>query len=511
MPSTVFMLTAATPGSATLDNPPHDYPKVIRYATAADGGLETTIASPAFRVVARGGRFRRQILARVPTRRVRGVTPLTTSPLEILTRRLVFSACTRMHAENGRMGTDTTPEWGNRVRRLSVVSSALVALGPLVGAHGQATWPGRTWPVATPQSVDVAAAVLDSIDAEIRSGRYGYVDRLVVIRRGQLVYDKSYTQDYAAAYGDSARRRSPLNPHDPGGPYNYYNPWWHPTYRGGDLHSLQSVTKTITSVIIGVAVTRGDFPSINTPVLRFFDTTAVRNIDDRKRRMTVRHLLTMTGGFDWNEGVPYVDPRNTAVAMEASSDWVGFVINRPVALEPGSQFRYSSGESQLLSHIFRQATGVDIEEYAARHLFAPIGIERWFWKRTPTGLVDTEGGLYLEARDLARIWYLFLRDGMWNGSQIVSSQWVRESVSPAVQTSANPAGPRYGLKWWLYRNPADSSRLVWAGSGFGGQVPMAFAERDLVVVFNGWNILPGRPALQLQPVMRRIVAAVPPG
>ena len=214
--------------------------------------------------------------------------------------------------------------------------------------------------------------------------------------------------------------RSPLNAHDPTGPYNYYNPWWHPTYRRGDLHSLQSVTKTVTSVVIGTAVTRGDFPSIDTRILSFFDTAQVRNIDDRKRRVTVRHLLTMTGGFDWNEDLPYVDPSNSAVNMEASYDWVQFTIDRPMAREPGTQFGYSSGESQLLAHIFRRATGVDIEEYAARHLFAPLGIERWFWKRTPAGLVDTEGGLYLEARDLARLRYLFLRVGNWNGTQGVS-------------------------------------------------------------------------------------------
>ena len=122
----------------------------------------------------------------------------------------------------------------------------------------------------------------------------------------------------------------------------------------------------ITSVVIGVAVTRGDFPSIDTPVLAFFDTTRVANLDARKRRMTVRHLLTMTGGIDWNENLPYIDPRNNAVVMEASRDWVGYTINLPMGREPGASFNYSSGETQLLAHVFRRATGRDIEEYAAR-------------------------------------------------------------------------------------------------------------------------------------------------
>jgi CubicO group peptidase (beta-lactamase class C family) len=375
-------------------------------------------------------------------------------------------------------------------------------------AFAQGTWPGAAWPTSTPAGVGLNAAVLDSVDAEIRSGRYGYVDRMLVIRRGQVAWDRRYTHDYDRIYGDSAKVRGPLNAHDPGGMYNYYNPWWHPTYRRGELHTLQSVTKTITSVIVGVAVTRKDFPSIDTPVLTFFDSGSVANVDDRKRRMTVRHLLTMTAGIDWNEGLPYTDPRNSAVGMEASDDWIGFTIDRPMAEEPGARWVYNSGASQLLAHIFRRATGADIEEYAARHLFAPLGIREWFWKRTPRGLADTEGGLYLAGEDLARIWYLFMRDGMWNGTRVLDPEWVRTSVSPLVATATAPGAARYGLKWWLYANPRDASRWVWAGSGFGGQVPMAVPEEDLLLVVNGWNILPGRPGMPARQVLGRILNGI---
>jgi CubicO group peptidase (beta-lactamase class C family) len=193
--------------------------------------------------------------------------------------------------------------------------------------------------------------------------------------------------------------------------------------------------------------------------------------------------------------------------MEASYDWVDYTINRPMAVEPGSRWRYSSGETQLLSHIFRVATGTDIEEYAAKHFFRPLGIERWFWKRTPAGLVDTEGGLYLEAKDLARIWYLWLRNGNWNGTALVSPDWVRESVEPAKRVAPAAGAPSYGFKWWLYQNPVDTTRFVWGGSGFGGQLPMAVPELDLVIVFNGWNILPGRAGLPRNRVLERILRA----
>jgi CubicO group peptidase (beta-lactamase class C family) len=391
-------------------------------------------------------------------------------------------------------------------RRVLHVASALALTGSILLAQGTSA---RTeWPRGTPASVGLNPAVLDSIDAEIGSGKYGFVDRMLVIRHGRVAFDKRYEHDYVKAYGDSARTPNPLNAHDPGGPFNYFNPWWHPYYRRGTLHTLQSVTKTVASVIIGTAVTRGEFPSLDTPVLRFFDTTTVANIDDRKRRMTIRHLLTMTGGIDWNENLPYIDPKNSAGALEASPDWVRFTIDRPMMREPGTQFNYSSGESTLLAHVFRVATGRDIEEYGAEQLFRPLGIEQWFWKRTPSGTPDTEGGLYLEAGDLARIWQLFLQGGMWQGRRLLSADWVRQSVTPAIATGASPNAAQYGYKWWLYRNPVDSTRFIWTGSGFGGQFPMTFPELDMVVVFNGWNILPGKPSLPFRRMQDRLARAV---
>jgi CubicO group peptidase (beta-lactamase class C family) len=395
--------------------------------------------------------------------------------------------------------------------RLLRLATLLAVLGfPGFGAAQQR--PASTqWPTTTPAAVGINARLLDSLDAEIARGDYGHVDRMLVIRRGKVAFDKSYQRDYATIYADSAKTKNALNAGDPTGPYNYFNPWWHPYYRRGNLHTLQSVTKTITSVVIGTAVHRGDFPSIDTPVLSFFDAPAVANVDDRKRRMTVKHLLTMTGGFDWNENLPYIDPRNNAVAMEASRDWVDYTINLPMAREPGLEFNYSSGETELLAHIFRKATGQDIEEYAAKHLFGPLGIGDWYWKRIPTGLIDTEGGLYLEARDLAKIWQLFLDGGVWKGTRIVSADWVKASVTPAVRAGNRAGTPFYGLKWWLHQNPADTTKLVWTGSGFGGQSPMAFPERDLVVVFNGWSILPGGRPFPLRRVMERLMKAVPLG
>lgn len=390
----------------------------------------------------------------------------------------------------------------------SVVAVVITLAVAAPSATAQTSWPTKQWPTATPRSVGLNAAVLDSINSEIAAGRYGLVDRMVVIRHGRLVYDKSYNRDYDAAYRDSVHVRGALNQHSYTGPFNYYDPWWHPYYRRGDLHTLQSVTKTITSMVIGTAVTRGDFPSVEAPVLSFFDTTTVANVDARKRRMTVRNLLTMTSGFDWNENLPYADPRNTAIGLEESADWTKYTIDRPMAAEPGAVFNYNSGASALLAYVFVKATGHDIEEYAAQHLFAPLGIQRWYWKRSPTGLPDTEGGLYLEARDLAKLWYLVLKQGEWEGHQVLSKDWVHASITPSIATGQAPGAPRYGYSWWLYPFGRDTSQYYWAGSGFGGQVPIVLPNEDIVVVFNAWSILPGQSRLPLRATLARIVGGI---
>ena len=362
----------------------------------------------------------------------------------------------------------------------------------------------KEWPVATPQSQSMNADSLRAFDDAISSGKYGYVDGMVITRHGKLVYQKNYKHNYDKIYGDSARKKSGLNSLDPGGPYNYYNPWWHPYYHRGDLHSLQSVTKTITSVIIGVATARKEFPDLSTPVLSFFDTTVVKSIDDRKRRMTILHLLTMTSGFEWNENLHYSDPRNDCSRMEASFDWIEYVINKPMANEPGQAFNYNSGSSELLSYIFRKATGKDIEEYASNYLFSPLGIDHYFWKRIPMGLVDTEGGLYLSAPDLAKIYYLFLKEGEWNGKQLITKEWVKASITPSITVRQ---GVNYGYKWWLY-SYGDNSKYAWAGSGFGGQWPLVIPEYDVVAVFTGWNIIGSNPSLRVTEAIKRLINAV---
>jgi CubicO group peptidase (beta-lactamase class C family) len=372
---------------------------------------------------------------------------------------------------------------------LLLASAAVLLAGdPPAGPASDDLWPTKGWSTASPGSVGLDEQVLLGLDKDMASGKYSQMmDSVAVFRCGKKVFERTYAHDYAKIYGKEAGERGPLNARL-AGRYNYFDPYWHPYYHGTDLHTMQSVSKTVTSVIIGAAMQRGDFKAgVDTAVLKYFDVAKVKNVDDRKRRMTLRDLLTMTAGLEWHEDdVPYDDPRNDASLMEATDDWVQYVIDKPMAAEPGKVWNYSSGATELLAFIFQKETGQDIDDYGQKYLFAPLGIKHE-WKRTYLGVVDTEGGLYLNGSDLAKIGYLYLHDGMWDGKRIVSSEWVKESVTPYFQTDE----PRfkYGFKWWLSKLP-DSAEYVWMCRGFGGQNLLVFPKESLIVTFTGWDILP---------------------
>ena len=364
-----------------------------------------------------------------------------------------------------------------------------------------AGWPGEAWPVSTPGAENVNGATLDSIDAEIRAGEFGRIDHFLVIRHGKLIYDRHYDRDYAAlAVADGRDTTHHV--------YNYDDPRWHPYYEGTNLHTLQSVTKSVTSLALGIAVDAGHIAGVEVPAMSFFEAYAPDMSDPRRQAMTLQDLLTMRSGIDWNEEIPYDDPENTCIQLEASDEWIRFVLDRPMREEPGTRFDYNSGASVLLGKIVGVATGARVDAWTAERLFAPLGIRDWYWKLTPDGEVDTEGGLYLRPHDLARVAYLVLRNGRWGDRQIVSEAWIRESAHPRVQFPDPQGGAStrgYGYQWWLGHENGETASI--AGSGFGGQFPVVVPEKDLVVVFNAWNIHDPPPRNSAEAIVTRIVPA----
>ncbi len=390
---------------------------------------------------------------------------------------------------------------GNRGGRCIIALGALLWSAGVCGDSMDAERaPTGGWPAAKPVDAGLDPQRLKALDADLARGRYGLADSFQVFRCGLEVVDRRYSHDYAKIYGKQAGVRGPLNAHLTG-PYNYFDPAFHPYYQGSRLHTMQSVSKSITATIIGIARTRGDFKSgLDTPVLTWFDGTDVDNVDERKRRMTLEHVLTMTTGLDWNEDVAYDDWRNDASGMEATLDWVKYTIDKPMTQEPGTHFAYSSGATELLAYIFKKETGRDIEEYAEQTLFQPLGMKH-HWKRSPLDVVDTEGGLFLEGADLAKVGYLYLHGGVWNGERMLSREWIEAATTPFIDTGWQEL--KYGYQWWLYPRTdgsrkdgsrsdgrrKDANHFVWMGIGFGGQRLMVFPEEELIAVFTGWDIL----------------------
>ena len=301
--------------------------------------------------------------------------------------------------------------------------TTFLLLGLLFAAPG-APWPTKAWPEATPESQGYDRAVLDALSSEFAAGKHGYIDSMLVIRHARVIYERTYKQDYDKLF---------VGKGEPG-IYNYYDPGWHPFYKRTALHTMQSVSKSVTSALIGIAIGRGQLPGVDAKVMPFFSAFQIPP-DARRDRMTLRDVLTMTTGIAWDEeSTEYTDPANNCAVMEGKEDWVRYVLEQPMAEDPGKVFVYNSGATMLLSELIRKTTGKEADDYAKEHLFAPLGID-FYWKRTPKGLADTEGGLYLKPRDLAKIGYLYLKDGVWEGKRILPEGWVRASTMSSVATN----------------------------------------------------------------------------
>jgi CubicO group peptidase (beta-lactamase class C family) len=347
---------------------------------------------------------------------------------------------------------------------------ALLAGGLATGAAAQqAPWPTEGWSVSTPAEQGLDSTPFQELVRGVEAGTFGHVDRLVVIRNGYLVVSERWERDYRALSegfnGALGCGWETCDDPDDIHQYNYVYPDHHPYYMGRDVHSLQSVTKSVTSVLIGIAIERGEIDGTDALLLSFFEDYDLSGVDERLHTVTLDNLLTMRSGIEWHEGDRPLDETNTTLQLEWSDDWIQFTLDQPMDADPGEKWVYNSGGSHLMSGIIKDATGKYVDEYAEAYLFGPLGVTDYHWKQTPTRYPDTEGGLYLEAEQLAKIGYLFLNGGEWDGERIVSEEWVETSVARHADP-VNQIGWGYGYQWW---RPDPGGTEVWAGMGFGGQ------------------------------------------
>jgi CubicO group peptidase (beta-lactamase class C family) len=244
-------------------------------------------------------------------------------------------------------------------------------------------------------------------------------------------------------------------------------------------HELWSCTKSVTSTVVGICIEQGYF-SLQDKVVELFSDRTILNVDDRKQRMTVEHLLTMTTGFEWTGDTQYVGMRSS------TNDWVQYVLDCPMVAEPGDVYVYHTGASHLLSAIIQKTTGNTTYEMAQEFLFDPLGIESVSWIPDPLGTTRGGEGIFMTPRDMARFGRCYLQNGTWNGEQVIPSEWISAATSSQVETGWAPPHSEYGYQWWTYSTLEFNGNFydgVFAARGMFEQLIYVFPDQNAIVVF----------------------------
>ena len=246
-------------------------------------------------------------------------------------------------------------------------------------------------------------------------------------------------------------------------------------------HEIHSVSKSITSILVGIAIDQGKVSGVEDSVYDYFPDYADSKWVNQQYDISLAHVLMMSAGIDWDEqSRPLTDKRNDIVAMINREDWLGYVLNKNKVEPPGRRFNYSGGVNLLLGGIIKNSSGMYADKFADKYLFGPLGIKNYRWHRSSDGTINTQGGLCLRPRDMAKIGLLFLDGGKWKGKQIVSEHWVNESIEGRLPAMY---GLNYGYQWWSGKTRVDhqeiESYFAW---GRGGQYIFVIPECELVAV-----------------------------
>ena len=248
-----------------------------------------------------------------------------------------------------------------------------------------------------------------------------------------------------------------------------------PVYNENITHLLYSVTKSFSSALIGIALDKAHIDNVSQTMLSFFPQYTIDNLDDRKERITLEHLLMMRAGMFWDESsAPFSSPDNGIYHINYG-DGVEYALGLPMVAEPGEVWHYNTGASHLLSGIIHMTTNMTTLQFAKEYLFDPLGISKIVWSRDSAGYYKGGFDLQLTTRDMAKFGYLFLNNGSWDGQQIISADWVNISTSPLTELDENTG---YGYQWWIM--PSIGTYLA---AGLYGQYIFVVPEYDLVVAF----------------------------
>lgn len=269
--------------------------------------------------------------------------------------------------------------------------------------------------------------------------------------------------------------------------------------REDDLLHLRSMTKSVTSLLLGIAIDRGHLTSVDQTLGEILGDRAER-FGPRKAALTLEHLLTMSAGLEWNEDD--VDEFNRLVTAR---DPVAHYLERPFVAEPGERWTYSSGASHLLSAVLSEVTGMTAAEFARRHLFEALEIRRFRWRELADGNTNGAAGLELRPRDAIKLGELLLNGGSWSGRRVVSREWIEASLHPHLRIRGTT---HYGYQWWL---ELSETVRMWMALGYAGQTLSVLPEEKLVILTScRWRSLSRSPEAQSEDVHRFLSDRVGP-
>src|SRR5437588_6687125 len=298
--------------------------------------------------------------------------------------------------------------------------------------------------IAEPAAAGLSAQRLAQMEQSIRAGDFKQITSVLLARGDKLAFERYF--DAAGAEG---------------------------------LRNTRSATKTVTGMLVGIAIDNGLLPGVNARVLDFFpDKQPLQNPDPRKAQITVEDFLTMSSLLECDDENEF--SRGNEERMYLVEDWVRFTldlpirgfpdwVSKPAASPYGRSWSYCTAGATTLGPLLERATKQSIPDFARDHLFAPLGISRIKWQFQPLGMAMTGGGLGLRSRDLLKLGQLYLNHGAWNGKQVISADWVQKSISPHAQVDDDT---NYGYFWWLRTSTAENKKVAgfWMQGNGGNKV-----------------------------------------
>jgi CubicO group peptidase (beta-lactamase class C family) len=374
------------------------------------------------------------------------------------------------------MGAAIMREGSNQLRRLGFAAMFLLAASAT--AHGQTSPACGTptalddgWAIATPESVGLDGARLCAIAARLQETQAN-VHAVAIVRHGKLVFEQYFSGpderwDVAGDYDHDATTR----------------------------HDMRSASKSVISLLVGIAIDRKLIASADEPVVKFFPEYLELKSPGWDQ-VTLRHLLTMSSGMQWDENLGWNDPKNDEPHLANEADPIRYILSKPIAKPPGTVWTYNGGGTNLLGNILERVSGKPLEAFAREVLFQPLGIADLEWKNYPkNGKIASAIGLRIRPRDAAKIGQVVLNRGVWKGRKIISPEWIEQSVRPRFQAIGYFSGLFfYGQQWWMGRSIAHEKEVKWiAAMGSGGQRLFIVPDRDLVVMTtSGLYFQPGQ-------------------